>query len=243
LDALEARPLPGTEDAIYPFWSPDGRTIGFFAQGKLKVVSVDGGTAVVTDASFDSRGGAWAPDGTMLINPVANGGLSRVSANGTSTPVATVDSAAGESSLRWPSWLPDSRHFLTVARNHNDERRGIYLGAVDDPSRSLLVNSDWGAAAVDGRLLFLRGPTLMAQTLDLEQKRLTGEPLVLLDGVGAGTNGYSAFSASSTGTLAYSRPWPTLGQLQWFDRSGRRIGDPVAPLADYVLRADPHASP
>jgi Tol biopolymer transport system component len=235
LDGLAARVLAGTDDAIYPFWSPDGRSLGFFAQGKLKIATLGGGPAViVTDASFDPRGGAWAPDGTMLVSLVSNGGLSRVFADGKSELVGPLDVATGETGLRWPFWLPDSRRFLAVSRNTEDSRRGIYLRSLDNTSSSFLVSSDWGPAFVDGRLLFLRGPTLMAQAFDLGEGRLTGEPEALLDGIGALTNGYSAFSVSSTGTLAYSGPWATKGELVWFDRDGRQMGGPIAPLADYV---------
>jgi len=106
-----------------------------------------------------------------------------------------------------------------------------------------LRDADWlarvcwriaGAAAVDDHLLFLRGRTLMTQPLDVQQKRLTGEPGALLDEIGATTTGYPSFSVSATGTLAYSNPWPTNGELKWFDRHGQPIGDQVAPLGDYV---------
>ncbi len=235
LGAQASRPLPGTEGGIYPFWSPDNRSIGFFSQGRLKIVTTDGGPAVtITDASFDSRGGAWAPDGTLLVNLVSNGGLWRVSTNGLTELIAPLDEASGETSLRWPSFLPDSRHFLTVVRSLSEAKRGVYLQDMATQGRSRLVAGDWGAAVVDGHLLFVRGRTLMAQPLDVAQRRLTGEPMPLLDGVGSTTNGYSAFSTSPNGTIAYSEPWPTLGQLIWFDRSGQQLGPPVASLADYV---------
>jgi dipeptidyl aminopeptidase/acylaminoacyl peptidase len=96
-----------------------------------------------------------------------------------------------------------------------------------------LTDTDWGAAAIDGNLLYLRGSTLLRQPLDLPSARLTGNPEPILDGVGPSTGGYQAFSVSYTGTLAYAEPWPTLGELVWFDRNGRR-GATVAPLADYL---------
>ena len=235
LNALVARTLPGTEGAIFPFWAPDGRSLGFFSQGKLKTVRMNGGAAIsVTDASFDSRGGTWASDGTMLINLVANGGLSLVSADGTVRLQAPIDRENGENALRWPSFLPDGRHYLTVARHTDDRQRGVYLGVLGEKTRTFLVGSDWGAASVGEYLLFLRGRTLMAQTLDLENRRVTGEPVPLLDNVGATTNGFPAFSVSSTGALAFSGPWATRGELVWFSRDGRRIGPPVAPVADYL---------
>ena len=235
LGAQASRPLPGTDGGIYPFWSPDNRSIGFFSQGRLKIVTTDGGPAVtITDASFDSRGGAWAPDGTLLVNLVSNGGLWRVLTNGSAELIAPLDEASGETSLRWPSFLPDSRHFLTVVRSLSEPKRGVYLQDMATRGRSRLVTSDWGAAVVDGHLLFVRGRTLMAQPLDIALRRLTGEPTPLLDGVGSTTNGYSAFATSANGTIAYSEPWPTLGQLIWFDRGGQQLGQPVASLADYV---------
>jgi predicted Ser/Thr protein kinase len=235
LSAPTARVLAGTNDATYPFWSGDGRSIGFFAQGKLKTVGLGGSAPIVrADASLDSRGGAWALDGTMLVSLAPNVGLSQVSADGSMRPVLPLDRAAGDISHRWPSFLPDGRRFLFSGWNRDARKHGVYLAALGDDTKRRLVDSDWGAAAVDGRLLFLRGRTLMAQALDLENWRVTGEPVRLLDDVGATPDGYPAFAVSRSGIVAYAEPWPTRGEPVWFSRDGRRVGDPIAPLADYV---------
>ena len=235
LAAPRARALPGTEGATYPVWSPDGRTLGFFAQGRFKTVRTDGGTPiVVTAASFDPRGGAWAPDGTVLTNLSALTGLARVRADGTTDLAVPLDTAAGESSLRFPFFLPDSRHFVAVVRSPDEDRRGIALGELGKPSRTKLVSSDWGAAVVDDHLIYLRGSTLMAQPIDVSAAMLVGDPQRLLDGVGGSTGGFPGFSVAYEGTLAYSGPWPTQGELFWFDRTGRQLGARVAPLADYI---------
>jgi eukaryotic-like serine/threonine-protein kinase len=234
LAATTSRMLPGTENATYPFWMPDGVTIGFFAQSRFKVVRIDGGTArVVTSASFDPRGGAAAPDGTTLVNLVANQGLARVASDGSTDVAAPLNTAAGETGLRFPFFLPDSRHFVALVRNTNDNKRGLVLGTLDDRARSTLTSSDWGGAVLDNFLLYLQGSTLMRQRLDVSAARLTGDAVPLLDGIGGSTSGYPALSVSYTGTLAYAEPWPTLGELVWFDRTGRR-GATVGPLADYI---------
>ena len=134
LAASRARALPGTEGANYPLWSPDGRTIGFFSQGRFKTVRTDGGTPiVVTAASFDPRGGTWAPDGTVLTNLSSLTGLARVSADGTTDLAVPLNTTAGESSLRFPFFLPDSRHFVAVVRSPDEDRRGIVLGELGVP--------------------------------------------------------------------------------------------------------------
>ena len=234
LNALAARVVPGTEDALYPFWSPDSRSLGFVAQGQLKAVTLGGGPVVRTNVSFDTRGGAWGPDGSQLVTLTPNGGLSLVSTDGSSRPALALNGASGEASHRWPSWLPDGRHFLFMMRHADVRKRGVYLAAVGDETRTRLTDGDWGAAAVDGRLFFLRGRTLMMQTLDVEGRRLTGEAVPLLNDVGTTSTGYAAFSVSRTGTLAYSETWPVQGELIWFGRDGRQLGNPIASRADYV---------
>ena len=113
LASVAAQVVPGTEDASHPFWSPDGRSLGFFSQGKFKTVSISSGAQVVrTIAAFDSRGGAWAPDGTMLICPGAASGLLRVTTDGSVQPTLLLDRSTLARSHRWPSFLPDGRHFL-----------------------------------------------------------------------------------------------------------------------------------
>lgn len=235
LNALTAQVLGGTEDATYPFWSGDGRSLGFFSQGKLKTVDLGGGAPIVrADASFDARGGTWTPDGTMLVSLVPNGGVSQVSADGSVQPLVPLERGAGEAAHRWPSFLPDGRHYLFHMLHGDIRQRGVYLAALGEQTTTRLVGGDWGAAAVDGYLLFPRGRTLMAQRLDVENRRVTGEPVPLLDNVGTTTTGYSAFSVSRLGTLVYSEPWPTRGALVWFSRDGHPVGDAIAPLADYV---------
>ena len=117
LDSLTSRPLPGTERASYPFWSPDSRTIGFFANGKLKKIDADGGPPVSVCDAPTGRGGTWNAQGDILFAPTETDSLHRVSAaGGRSTPVTTVDKTAQEDTHRWPFFLPDGRHFLYLLR-------------------------------------------------------------------------------------------------------------------------------
>ena len=234
LNVLAAHVLAGTEDATAPFWSPDGRSIGFFSQGRFKTVSLDGGTPVErTSAALDARGGAWAPDGTLLISINGSAGLSRLSADDSLQPGLPVLRDAGERSHRWPSFLPDGRHYLFGVRSSDSGKRGVHLSALDSETKTRLVDGDWGARVIDGRLLFIRARSLFAQPLDLENRRVTGEPVRLLENIGITTTGYAAFDISRNGTLAYADPWPAQGELLWFGRDGRQLREPIAPLADY----------
>ncbi len=237
LDALAARAIVGTEDAADPFWSADSRSVMFFSQGKLKSVSLDGGMPVArAEASRDTRGGAWAPDGTVLIARTSNTTLTKLGPDGSIRPVfATANTANAAATVdRWAWVLPDGRHFVFVHRNPNPRVRGLYLATLEGDSRTRLTDGDWGAVAIGEYLLFLRGRTLMAQTLSVADRRLTGEPVVLLDNVAGTTTGYMAASVSQNGSLAYAQPWPTSGEIAWFARDGRQLGPAIAPLADYV---------
>ena len=126
LDNVDARVLPGTEDASEPFWSPDSRWIGFFdGQGRLRKVAMSGGPAqTITDSAFDPRGGSWGADGTILFG-TGYGGVQRVPATGGTPQVVTeLDASKQEGSHRWPHLLPDGRHFLFTVRSGLADQRG-----------------------------------------------------------------------------------------------------------------------
>jgi serine/threonine protein kinase len=237
LDALAARPIEGTEDASYPFWSPDSRFIAFFANSKLKVVPLSGGLPVVkgdANSSRDVRGGAWAPDGTIVTSPSATAGFMLFTPDGSvRRAFANLDSG-GPPLDRFPWVLSDGEHFVFSHRNPDAASRGIYLAALGSNARTRLTDGDWGPVVLDDHMFYLRGPALMVQRLSVAAGRLTGDPIVLLDNVASSTGGHMSVSVSSTGTLAYAEAWPTSGELLWFARDGRRLGSPVAPLADYV---------
>jgi Tol biopolymer transport system component len=244
LNELGARPIDGTEDAELPFWSPDSRSVAFFAQGKIKTVDLSGGQPVVRlDASRDTRGGAWASDGTMLVTRTSTAGLSRLASDGSLQPVLR-DTVFGNPPLdRFPWILADGQHFVFAHRNQDTRLRGIYLAALGSNARARLIEGDWGPVVIDDYLLYLRGPTLMAQRLSVADGRLIGDPAVLLENVASSTSGYMGASVSHTGKLAYAEPWPTSGELNWFSRDGRPLGLPVAPSADYVsLTLSPNGS-
>jgi dipeptidyl aminopeptidase/acylaminoacyl peptidase len=130
--------------------------------------------------------------------------------------------------------LPDGKHFVFGHRNRDPSLRGIYLSSLGSNARTRLTEGDWGPVAVDQYLLYLRGPVLMAQRLNVADRRVEGDPVVLLESVANSTIGYMGVSASATGTLAYMEPWSTKGELRWYSRSGDVLGPPVAPLEDYV---------
>jgi Tol biopolymer transport system component/predicted Ser/Thr protein kinase len=229
LEQVNARTLAGTEDAQHPFWSPDGRWIGFFAEGKLKKIPATGGAVqVVTQTATDFRGGTWGPDDTIVFAS-GTGPLFRVaSAGGRATPA----SAVAEGSNRFPQFLPDGRHFLHIALS--SEQSGIYAGSLDDKSMKLLVRTNTSAVyAPPGYLLLVDGDTLLGQALDAKRREVSGQPFLIAEHVGRSSAFQSAISASRVGSIAYAGTIAQNGRLTWFDRGGKALGS-AGPEGDYA---------
>ncbi|HVG30478.1 MAG TPA: protein kinase [Pyrinomonadaceae bacterium] len=256
LDSVEARELQGTADAAFPFWSPDGRFIGFFAGNRLKRIDIVGGSPqALAEVTADSRGGAWGADGTIIFTPNFTSPLLKVSATGgKAEPVTELDQARGHTSHRWPSFLPDGRRFIYFARTTRKEAEGVYVGSVDSKEGKFLLNTNLLAAyapaggvtnnAAAGYLLFMRESTLMAQPFDAGRMQLSGEPFAVVEGVvnvpgEGGPTGYAAFSASANGHLSYLKGSASQSQMGWFDRAGKSLG----PVGSPGLFAEPWQSP
>src|SRR3989475_2188279 len=227
LDSINAQPLSGTEEATQPFWSPDSRFIGFFAGGKLKKIEVTGGPAQTLCNAAAPRGATWNRDGLIIFEPVPVQSLYRVSAaGGEPTPLTTIDRARGETSHRWPYFLPDGRHFLYSVLG-GPEIQGVYVRSLDaKENRRLLnaVNSD-AAYAPPGYLLFRREAALMAQAFDADKLQLTGDPFPIAEQVGSDAATFQTFfSVSQTGVLAYNSGGSGKTQLAWTDRGGKQNG-------------------
>jgi serine/threonine protein kinase/Tol biopolymer transport system component len=248
LNSLAVRELSGTDGATFPFWSPDGRSIGFFAGGKLKRMEIDAGLPKVICDVGVGRGGTWNEEGTILFNSVNDGPLLRVSATGgTPVPFTTVDTAQGENSHRWPQFLPGGRRFLYFARTTNVENSAMYVGSLDRPREKVLVlRSPTNAIYVPdrgkpfGHLLWVLDGTLMAQQFDPEQDQTTGESTRVAERVAFGlASRLGAVSASNDGTLVYDGEGIRRFQLTWYDRDGKQVGE-VGQLDEYFgLRISP----
>jgi eukaryotic-like serine/threonine-protein kinase len=229
VDSPDARLLPGTKGAGHPFWSPDSRSIGFFAEGNLKRIDVDGTSLqTICGASSSPRGGSWSRDGVMLFAPSVAGPLLRVPANGgTPTTASELDAKHTESSHRWPQFLPDGKHYVFFLRNFDREQTGIYEGTLDSKEHHLVLRTGYRAVYVPpGYLLYMREQTLMAQTFDAQRSELRGEPVPLPDRVAfVSTNSDAMFSASDNGVLAYCpRLSAAMGwELAWYDRAGKKL--------------------
>ena len=189
LATTTAQPLAGTEGATYPFWSPDSRSVGFFADGKLKRLDIGGGAPQTLATVTAARGGTWNADGVILFAPTTASPLFRVPASG--GEAVAVTKLDRQTSHRFPSFLPDGRQFLFYAQG-TPETAGIYLGSLDSAETRRLTAADTaGVYLSSGWLLWVRAGTLVAQRLDLERKALTGDPVTLADPV--------AFDASYRG--------------------------------------------
>jgi serine/threonine protein kinase/Tol biopolymer transport system component len=229
LSSLMAQPLPGTDGANGPFWSPDGKAIGFFAQGKLKKIALSGEPPVTLCDAPTNRGGAWNRDGVILFVPHQNAGVQRVSANG-GTPAAVTQLAAErqESSHLWPSFLPDGRHFLYLVNSAQTEQAGLYVAALDGGAKQRLFAATSGAlyanARRNGYLLFARDGALLAQAFDPERRELAGEPQRLAEEIGGSPFGKAGFSAAGNGVLVYDTSVRNTDQQPgWFDRAGKQL--------------------
>ncbi len=227
LDNLESKKLEGTEDARFPFWSPDSRELGFFAGGALRVLdTVSGAQRIVTRAGpyTDVRGATWSSTGVIVFNPRYSGGLQRVSdKGGVVEPASRLDVARGEGTHRIPNFLPDGKHFTFYASPGAGSEPGeVCLGQLGSLDHQCLgVSSSSGIPTPSGHLLFVRGKALLAQRLDAASGKLTGDPIPmrLEFPSNVGTSGQRAFSAGGD-ALAVHLGAPSQNRLVWVDRVG-----------------------
>ena len=248
LDGVAAQPLPGTENADFPFWSPDSRSIAFFADAKLKRIEASGGPAVVLcDAAPNGLGGTWSREGVILF-ALPSVPISRIpDSGGASAPVTRLDAVRHETTHRYPWFLPDGRHFLYMAANlsgaPDDPANLIRVGTMDSRedrplipaySNTIYTNSFPGAAG--GHLLFYRDGSLFAQRFDPKRLQTAGQMLPIAQHVASYTAFWkeATFTAAENGTVAYGTDAASASALLWFDRNGRplgTVGEPVLFLA------------
>jgi Tol biopolymer transport system component len=211
LGSTDARELPGTEGASYPFWSPDSRWIGFFADGKVKKLNLDGGGAPQTLATAsDARGGTWNADGTILFAPSTQTPISRVTDGGAlGEPATTLDGQrGGETTHRGPWFLPDGRHFLFLRASHAaatvDSINTVWVGDTESDETVELMQSQTQAAYAQGHLFYVRDRFLMARPFSPERLEFTGDAFAVGEGVvveqGAWRGG---FAVSEAGPIAF----------------------------------------
>jgi len=232
MGSLDGRPLVGTEGGFQPFWSPDSRSVGFFANGKLKRIDVSGGFAQTVCDAPTNVSGAWSREGIIIFSRGVASGLYRVpAAGGSPVQVTTVDASRNEIEHTWPYFLPDSRHFLFLVRNAQPENSGIYIGSVDSKEIKQLVQAHSSVMyAPPGYLLFVRETTLMAQGFDADSLELKGDAFPVVEQIVRNpVIGRAMFSVSDTGVLVFRAGNLNSNQLIWFDRSGKQVGTLATP--------------
>ena len=238
LDSLIAQPLTSTDGASCPFWSPDSRFIGYFANGKLFKIAAAGGRPQGLCDVAEGRGGAWNRDGIILFS--GPDGLHRITAQGGTPTLATkIDSK--EEAHRWPYFLPDGRHFIFLADAETTENHHIRLGSLDSQETQILFGAVTRIAyAPPGYLLYVSQGALVAQPFDAEKLKVTGDPTTIAEHIAEeGDNHEFDFSVSDNGVLAYQSGSPN-SELVWFDREGKKLGSVGEPdaYASIALSSD-----
>ena len=246
LDDKNAKPIPGTENAIYPFWSPDGQSIAFFAGARLRRVSLSGGPVLDICNAERFRGGSWGPD-TIVFAPDVTNGIFRVAPNPGSTPVQITTVAADQTTNRWPTFLPDGKHFLYLATSHStrdpSSRNGIYFASLDGKENRFVLAAESNVIYARGHLLWEQGGSLLAQAFDPASGKVSGETVAVAANVGYNASTWrAAFDANDNGLLIYQ---PGLGvnsaKLFIFGRDGKSVpfSDPDA-YVDIRISPDGH---
>jgi Tol biopolymer transport system component len=227
LRSTAARAISGSEGAIFPFWSPNSKSLGFFADSKLRRADITGGAPVsLCEVGDAPRGGAWSSSGVIIFASNWRGALSKVSDQGGRPALLTKLEGPQHTTHRWPYFLPDGNHFLYLAANHHKQREGaaIYYAALDGSVNKLLLHTKGNAVFAHGQVLFVNGTELLAQPFDVKEGEFAGDAVavaadVLYDpGVWRGM-----FTASEAALLAY-QPGGIASDssvLKWVDRNGR----------------------
>ena len=246
LDALQAQPLKATYGARTGgiFWSPDGRSLGFFAAGKLKTIALATGEIDEIADAPSAYGGAWGRDGTILFSPDERTPIYRVTVGGgAATPVTTLDAARHDEAHRWPQFLPDGRHFVFMPWTLGAATRQIQLASLDGGAPTPLFESDSAAIVAGGHFIYARDipSRLQAQRFNPSTFLPEGRPVAVLDDDNINyiwPTGEPLMSGSET-TLVYSTGKYRLVRLTWYSRTGQ----PLGTVGDTDAYFDPTLSP
>jgi len=240
LNATTAQELAGTEDATFPFWSPDSNSLAFYSQAKLKKIDAAGGPVLVLAEAPDGRGGAWSGQGVILFSRNFTGeGLYQVpEAGGPVSEITHYAKDLHQDSHRFPFFLPDQQHFIfyissaftPVGSKEGDPIAGLYVGDLKTKAYTFLLRTDSNAQYANGYLFYLQQRNLMAQPFDSSSARFSGAPVPVAQQVQYnGDRWLGAFTVSARGTLAYMEGDEAARQLQWFTRDGKPLATVGAP--------------
>jgi eukaryotic-like serine/threonine-protein kinase len=242
----EVQRLSETEGASYPFWSPDGSQIAFFAEGHLKKIAKSGGSPTDLVKIAVARGGSWGSKGTIIYSPDTGSGVWKIGEDGgTPTEITHAFNNAGEPSHRWPQFLPDGEHFMFMIPDFGTPNGGgskLFIGSINDGKYSKITDSDTNAIYVDpGYLIYVRSHSLLAQKFDAKTLRTLAPPFAITSDIELVLSVMRAeFAASLNGTILMGTTQAALQtQLTWYDRNGKQLNTVGEP----ALQSNPRFSP
>ena len=246
LDSLEATQIHGTEGGYFPFWSPDGHYLAFFADGKLKKLRAAGGSPQMICDAEDARGGSWGKSGDIIFAPNPLSGLFRVSASGGQPVEVTKNNDfPNGGSHRWPFFLPDGRHFLYLSGQNGseDESSAIHFASLDGSDNRVVLNASSNPVFASGYLLYVVQGTLYAAPFNPLRGVLAGEGQPVADSMRYDPlYARGIFSASENGILAYRQRTASNARLIWMDRTGKELAHLGEPAAYGGVRLSPDDS-
>lgn len=242
LTSAEARELPSSDDATMPFWSPDGRRLGYFAAGRVRSFDLESGSTTDLVEAPAGRGAAWNTDGDLVFAPNADGVLMMRTADGAVRPLTTLDTTTHETSHRWPSFLPDGRHVVYLGTRSGSARSTAWVAPLDNPAaRRQVASTDAQPLVAGATLLYAADDALVAQPLDPASWTPSGPSIVVGVVVGRGPLGQVSATAARD-VLVFGAPGTSLRELRWVSRSGRVIGPMGEPVDAWSLRIAPSGS-
>jgi Tol biopolymer transport system component len=238
LNSVEVKQLPGSQNAIEPFWSPDSKTVAYGSEGKLRRSDLSGGTAQVICDAGRLVGGSWNREGVIVFVPDYRTTLMQVPANGGEPrQIVKATQAPDTEGDRYPYFLPDGRHFLFTIDN-----KGIWTGSLDSPEvKQIVPENSRFAYATQGYLLFVHNEAVVAQSFDASKLSVSGDPVSIIPDQ-KGRVASTRISVSDNGILLWQPLWEREYQLVWFDREGKQIGTVDTPSKVFVGE-DPRLSP